>query len=41
MAETDTNVPVRGGVTPYLMVDGAMKAAEFYQKAFGAEQVAA
>lgn len=28
---------VKGGVTPYLMVEGAMKAAEFYQKALGAE----
>jgi PhnB protein len=26
-----------GGLTPYLMVDGAMKAAEFYQRAFAAE----
>ena len=31
--------PVRGGAVPYLMVDGAFKAAEFYQRAFGAEQV--
>ena len=29
--------PVKGGVTPYLTVDGAMKAAEFYKRAFGAE----
>ena len=28
-----------GGLTPYLQVDGAFKAAEFYKKAFGAEQV--
>jgi PhnB protein len=28
---------VKGGLTPYLMIDGAMKAAEFYQRAFGAE----
>jgi PhnB protein len=28
---------VKGGVTPYLMVEGAMKAAEFYERAFGAE----
>jgi uncharacterized glyoxalase superfamily protein PhnB len=28
-----------GGLTPYLAIDGATKAAEFYQKAFGAEQV--
>jgi uncharacterized glyoxalase superfamily protein PhnB len=31
--------PVLGGVVPYLSVDGALKAAEFYQRAFGAEQV--
>ena len=30
----------RGGVVPYLSVDGAVKASEFYQKAFGAEEVA-
>jgi PhnB protein len=28
---------VRGGVAPYLMVDGAVKAADFYKRAFGAE----
>lgn len=27
-----------GGLTPYLQIDGALKAAEFYKKAFGAEQ---
>lgn len=32
---------VKGGVVAYLQVDGAMKAAEFYQRAFGAEIVAA
>ncbi|MGY5800231.1 VOC family protein [Rhizobium hainanense] len=32
-------VPVRGGVVAYLTVDGAVKAAEFYSRAFGAEQV--
>jgi len=44
---TDTNaqaapqaVPqVLGGLTPYLQLDGALKAAAFYGKAFGAEQV--
>lgn len=30
---------VLGGVVPYLTVDGARKAAEFYRKAFGAELV--
>lgn len=29
-------VPVLGGLICYLQVDGAMKAAEFYKKAFGA-----
>jgi len=28
---------VKSGVSPYLTLDGAMKAAEFYVKAFGAE----
>ncbi|HXS91472.1 MAG TPA: glyoxalase/bleomycin resistance/extradiol dioxygenase family protein [Steroidobacteraceae bacterium] len=31
---------VRGGVVAYLQVDGASKAAEFYQRAFGATEVA-
>lgn len=30
---------VRGGVVPYLTVDGATKAAEFYVRAFGAVEV--
>jgi uncharacterized glyoxalase superfamily protein PhnB len=29
--------PVKGGAIPYLAIDGALKAVEFYQKAFGAE----
>ena len=29
-----------GGVVAYLSVDGAVKASEFYQKAFGAQEVA-
>src|ERR1700704_3975421 len=32
-----TPAPVKGGVVPYLSIDGAVKAVEFYQKAFGAE----
>jgi PhnB protein len=28
--------PVKGGLVAYLMVDGAIKAANFYEKAFGA-----
>ncbi len=35
------NVPVKGGVIAYLMVDGATKAAAFYKKSFGAEVAAA
>ena len=31
--------PVKGGVAPYLTVDGAARASEFYQRAFGAEEV--
>ena len=31
------NPAVHGGVVAYLQVDGAMKAAEFYRRAFGAE----
>jgi uncharacterized glyoxalase superfamily protein PhnB len=37
MAEQFSNPPVKGGVVPYLTVDGATKAAEFYKKAFAAE----
>jgi len=29
-------VETKGGVVAYLMLDGAMKAAEFYKRAFGA-----
>jgi len=41
MSETASVAPTKGGVIAYLMVDGAMKAAEFYQRAFGAEIAAA
>lgn len=37
---TDTQpkpAPVKGGAVPYLSIDGAAKAVEFYKKAFGAE----
>jgi uncharacterized glyoxalase superfamily protein PhnB len=34
------NPRVKGGAVPYLTVDGAVKAAEFYKKAFGAEVAA-
>jgi PhnB protein len=34
-------MPIKGGVIAYLQVDGAMKAADFYRRAFGAELVAA
>lgn len=36
-----TPVPVKGGVVAYLQVDGALRAAEFYQRAFGAVQALA
>lgn len=32
---------VKGGVIPYLVVGGAMKAAAFYERAFGAKTVSA
>jgi uncharacterized glyoxalase superfamily protein PhnB len=35
------NVPVKGGVVAYVMIDGATKAAEFYKRAFAAEIAAA
>lgn len=31
------NPPVKGGLTPYLSLDGALKAADFYKKAFAAD----
>jgi PhnB protein len=37
----NTNPTVKGGAIAYLQVDGAMKAADFYQRAFGAELAAA
>ncbi|WP_395645393.1 VOC family protein [Terricaulis sp.] len=37
----ETQPAVLGGVVPYLEVDGAFKAAAFYENAFGAEVVAA
>jgi uncharacterized glyoxalase superfamily protein PhnB len=40
-ADTRPSSPpaARGGVVAYLTVDGAVKAAEFYQRAFGAVEV--
>jgi PhnB protein len=39
---TETGVtkmpPVKNGLLPYITVDGALKAAEFYKRAFGAEE---
>jgi PhnB protein len=35
-----SNPDVLGGVVPYLAVGGAVEAAEFYKRAFGAEEVA-
>ena len=34
------NPPVKGGAVPYLTLDGAAKAVEFYKKAFAAEVAA-
>jgi PhnB protein len=34
------NPPVKGGAIAYLAIEGAIKAAEFYQKAFAAEVAA-
>jgi PhnB protein len=40
-AETTQQTPqVLGGIVPYLSVDGAGKAAAFYERAFGAKEVA-
>lgn len=38
-ASTPQPAPVLGGMTPYISVDGALKAADFYRKAFAARQV--
>ena len=40
MSEAVANAPVLGGVVPYLMVDGAIRAARFYERAFGAVEIA-
>ena len=40
MTDKPPMAPVKGGVVPYLMIDGVMKALEFYQAAFGAEVAA-
>ncbi|CAN7536063.1 VOC family protein [Phenylobacterium sp. LjRoot225] len=39
-AETPVTAPTKSGVVAYLNVDGALAAAEFYKKAFGAELAA-
>ncbi len=36
---TQSSAKVLGGLVAYLQVDGALKAAKFYQRAFGAETV--
>jgi uncharacterized glyoxalase superfamily protein PhnB len=38
-ADSPAPAKVLGGMTPYITVDGALKAAEFYEKAFGAKTV--
>lgn len=37
IATLPARAEVRGGLTPYLRVDGAIKAGAFYKRAFGAE----
>ena len=37
--QTVAQPAVKGGVVPYLQLDGAIKASEFYQRAFGATEV--
>jgi PhnB protein len=39
MTDMPPRAPVKGQLWPYLMVDGARKAAAFYAEAFGAEEV--
>ena len=36
MTDYPAMAPVKGGAVPYLQVDGAIKAAHFYEQAFGA-----
>ncbi|MET0294568.1 MAG: VOC family protein [Phenylobacterium sp.] len=44
MTTSDTAAParaeVKGGAVPYILVDGAAAAIDFYKKAFGAEEAA-
>jgi uncharacterized glyoxalase superfamily protein PhnB len=40
-AEVPASAPVTGGLTPYLNIDGALAAADFYKRAFGATVAAA
>ncbi len=39
MADMPAPAPVKGGLWPYFMMEDAMAAAHFYEKAFGAEIV--
>jgi uncharacterized glyoxalase superfamily protein PhnB len=39
MADNPQQPEILGGLVPYLMVDGAIKAAAFYGRAFGAKEV--
>ena len=39
--ETAPTAPPKGGLVPYIEVEGALKASQFYQKAFGAEEASA
>ena len=37
MTDAPALAPVKGAVVPYLQLDGAIKASEFYKQAFGAQ----
>ncbi|MCC2689740.1 MAG: Glyoxalase/bleomycin resistance protein/dioxygenase [Rhizobiaceae bacterium] len=37
--QTASGAPLKGGVVPYLMLDGAADAVDFYKRALGAEEV--
>jgi uncharacterized glyoxalase superfamily protein PhnB len=37
--KTPVNEPLKGGVVPYVMLDGVADAIEFYKRALGAEEV--
>jgi PhnB protein len=36
---TETPAPLKGGIVPYLMLENAAGAIDFYKRAFGAEEI--